>query len=148
MESSPAIEAAREFLAIVWDGEAPTDEALLASLDRLIVTYHCTPDAEPSDFEAEAPTTDWPALYKEVAARFPDYGYYPVSDPSGSPGDDQAAMTGDAIDDIADLTSDMRDVVWYADNLGLDDAHWSFRLHYFHWGRHARELSLYLFARL
>lgn len=57
-------------------------------------------------------------------------------------------MVGDAIDDLADLTLDMREVVWLADHVGVDDAHWSYRLHFFHWGRHARELSLYLHARL
>jgi hypothetical protein len=56
-------------------------------------------------------------------------------------------MMGDAIDDLADLTLDMREVVWLAEHVGLDDAHWSFRLHYFHWGRHARELALYLHSR-
>ena len=146
MDQSPSIAAARHFLAVVWDAEPPNDTELLAALDRLVAVYPETPDAMPTDTELDAPRSDGPRLYKEVAARFPDYGLYPVSDPTASPED--AAMMGDAIDDLADLTSDMRDVVWYADNLGPDDAHWSFRLHHFHWGRHARELSLYLFARL
>ena len=60
-------------------------------------------------------------------------GLCPVSDPIGSIED--AAMMGDAIDDLADLTLDMREVVWLADHMGLDDAHWSFRLQYSHWGR-------------
>jgi hypothetical protein len=38
-------------------------------------------------------------------------------------------------------------VVWRSANLGVDDAHWCYRLHYFHWGRHMRELALYLHAR-
>ncbi|HET6941361.1 MAG TPA: hypothetical protein VFH89_04275 [Sphingomicrobium sp.] len=56
-------------------------------------------------------------------------------------------MVGDAVDDLTDITQDMRAVVWFADNVGRDDAHWAFRLFFFHWGRHARELSLYLHAR-
>ena len=55
---------------------------------------------------------------------------------------------GDAINDLADLTLDMREVCWLAEHAGVDDAHWSFRLHFFHWGLHARELSFYLHARL
>lgn len=145
MDKSQTVEAARHFLSVVWDRDGSSDEALLAALDRLLAVYHDTPNAGPSETKVEAPRSDGPALYQEVAGRFPDYGLYPVSDPTASPED--AAMMGDAIDDIADLTLDMREVVWLADHVGADDAHWSFRLHYFHWGRHARELSLYLHAR-
>jgi len=147
MDKSPTIAAARHFLSVVWDGDTPSDEALLSALDRLVAAYHDTPDDGPSDTELEAPRSGGPPLYKKVANRFPDYGYYPVSDPSASPGDEDAAMTGDAIDDLMDLTLDMREVVWLADNVGANDAHWSFRLLFFHWGQHARELSLYLHAR-
>jgi hypothetical protein len=146
MEHSPAIQAARQFLALTWDGETPTDEALLAALDRLVEAYHHTPEVKPSNTDLEAPRAGGPALYQQVAARFPDYGLYPVSDPAASFED--AGMMGDAIDDLADLTLDMREVVWLAEHIGLGDGHWFFRLHYFHWGRHARELALYLHARL
>jgi len=147
MDKAPAIEAARHFISVAWDGDAPSDAALLSALDRLVAAYHDTPEVGPSETELEAPRSGGPSLYKEVAGRFPDYGYYPVSDPAGSPGDDPAAMTGDAIDDLMDLTLDMREVIWLADHVGADDAHWSFRLLFFHWGRHARALSLYLHAR-
>lgn len=145
MDRSPAIVAARHFLAVVWDETAPSDAALVAALDRLLVAYHDTPDAQPSDNEFAAPRQDGPSLHKELAGRFPDHGFYPVADPTASP--EEPAMVGDAIDDLADLTLDMREVVWLAENVGVDDAHWSFRLHYFHWGQHARELALYLHAR-
>lgn len=147
MDKSPAVEAARHFLSVVWDGDAPSDAALLAALDRLVAAYHKTPDVGPSDTELEAPRSRGPSFEKEVGGRFPDYGFYPVSDPAASPGDEKAAMTGDAIDDLVDLTLDMREVVWLAEHVGADDAHWSFRLLFFHWGRHARELALYLHGR-
>ncbi len=121
MEKSATVEAARQFLSVVWDGEPPTDEALLFALDRLVGAFHHTPDVGPSDTELEAPRAAGPALYKEVAGRFPDYGLYPVSDPTASIED--AAMMGDAIDDLADLTLDMREVAWLADHIGLHDAH-------------------------
>lgn len=145
MDQSHAVEAARRFLSVVWDDDIPSDEALLAALDRLVFAYHDTPEVEP-DTELEAPRSGGPALYKQVAARFANYGLYPVSDPAASIED--AEGMGDAIDDLMDLTLDMREVVWLADQAGQNDAHWSFRLHYFHWGRHARELSLYLHSRL
>lgn len=145
LDHSPAIEAARNFLTVAWEGPAPTDAALSAALDRLLTAYHAAPGAAPSDSDREAPGRDYPSLYKEVAARFPDYGLYPVADPMGQP--NEAVMMADAIDDLADLTSDMREVVWFVENLGTDDAYRAFRLHFPHWGRHARELSLYLHAR-
>jgi hypothetical protein len=146
MEHSPAIEAARHFLAVVWEGEPPTDEALLAALDRLLAAYHDTPDASPSDKDVEAPREDGTSLAKKVGARFPDFGFYPVAD-STKPLEG-AAMMGDAIDDLADLTLEMREVMWLAEHQGVEDAHWHFRLLFFDWGRHARELSLYLHARI
>lgn len=145
MDNSPAVDAARHFLSTVWESKTPSDEELLFALDRLVEAFHRTPDVEPSNTELEAPRSGGPALYKEVAERFPAYGLYSMSDPTASIED--AAMVGDAIDDLADLISDMREVVWWADHIGFDDAHWSFRLHYFNWGRHARELGLYLHAR-
>jgi hypothetical protein len=145
MDQSPTVAAARNFLSVVWEGEHPTDETLLEALDHLIEAYHHTPNAEPSHTDLEPPRSGGPELYQQVAARFPDYGHYPISDPTASIEDE--ATVGDAIDGLADLTLDMRDVVWRAEHLGSDDAHWQFRLLYFHWGRHARELALYLHAR-
>jgi hypothetical protein len=146
MRSSPAVDAARNFLSVIWSANRPTDGAVLATLDRLTAAYHDVPDTSPSDTELEAPRQDGASLYKEAAARFEDYGLYPIADPSASFG--EAAMTGDAVDDIADLTLDLREVVWFAEHVSVDDAHWAFRLHFPHWGRHARELALYLHARL
>jgi hypothetical protein len=145
MQPSPTVEAVRHFLNVVGNGDAPTDGALSEALDRLVAVYHETLDAPVSDTELEAPRQDGAALYREVENRFPDYGFYPVADPL-EPVDQEIGMA-DAIDDLADLTRDMCEVVWLADNVGPDDAHWSFRVQYLHWGEHARRLSFYLFAR-
>jgi len=145
MEHSSAIDAARGFLSTVWDGDPPDDAHLLAALDRLLASYHDTSETQPANTMLEPPREDWQLVSKEVGDRFPSYGYYPVADPTSAP--DSAAVTGDAIDDILDITLDMREVVWRAENLGIDDAVWYFRLNYFHWARHARELALYLHAR-
>lgn len=146
MQTSPTVEAARAFLKLVWNEPAPDDAGLAAVLDRLVAVYHDTPVANVTDADLEPPREDGTALYRDLAERFPDYGLYPLADPT-APLEDSATM-GDAIDDLADLTLQMREVVWLADHAGVDDAHWSFRLLFFHWGRHARELGLYLHARL
>lgn len=146
MNRSQAIAAAEHFLATVWGDKLPSDEALLSALDRLVAAYHETPHGDATDAEIDAPRQDGPSLYKQVAERFPAYGYYPVADPTKSL--DDALMTADAIDDLADLTLDMREVLWFAENVSIDDAHFAFRLHHFHWGQHARELAIFLCGRL
>lgn len=145
METSPSIAAAVHFIDVVWSGEAPTDVELLAALDRLLAAYAATPETGAADTDLEPPSLDKEALSEQVVSRFPAYGFYPAADPTASFG--EAELAGDAIDDLCDMTSDMREVVWRAENIGLDDAHWFFRLLYFHWGRHARYLALYLHAR-
>jgi hypothetical protein len=140
-----AAEIAQDFLSVVWDNKTPTIEVLSQSLDRLLARSHEIAFAECSDEDRDPPKIDGPALYQEVAARFPDLGMYPVADPLG-PIDDKKMMA-DAIDDIADITRDLREVIWREVHLGASDANWCFRLMFFHWGRHARELSLYLHAR-
>jgi hypothetical protein len=145
MKQPSAIEASRHFLSVVWDEQAPSDAVLAAALDRLLAAYHDAPVTNPSDSKSEAPRQLGAEIRNELADRFPDYGYYPVADPAGKL--DEPLMVGDAIDDLVDLTLDIRDVIWLADNVSAADAYWSFRLHFYHWGRHARELSLYLHAR-
>ncbi|MBB4149615.1 hypothetical protein ACFSUK_12370 [Sphingobium scionense] len=146
MKSSPIIATAQEFLATVWDGNPPSDDTLLKALDRLVAAYHETPRGDVTDAEIDAPRQDGASLYRQVAERFPHFGYYPVADPT-KPLED-ALMTADAIDDLADLTLDMREVIWFAEHVSIDDAHFAFRLHHFHWGQHARELSIFLCGRL
>jgi hypothetical protein len=145
METSPAIEAARHLLSVIWDGSTPTDEELAAALDRLAGAYHLAPPGVASALDVDPPEDDWTALHQQVAARFPTYGLYPVADTTAAM--DQALMMGDAADDLADITRDLRETIWRFDNLGVQDAHWSLQLLYFHWGRHMRGLALYLHDR-
>jgi hypothetical protein len=146
MKSSPTIATAQQFLATVWDGEPPCDEALLKALDRLVAAYHETPNGDVTDTEIDAPRQNGASLYRQVAERFPHFGHYPVADPTKTLED--ALMMGDAIDDLTDVTLDMREVIWFAEHVNIDDAHFAFRLHHSHWGQHARELSFFLCGRL
>jgi hypothetical protein len=145
VRSSQTIDAARRFLAVACEGQPPTDAALSEALDHLLSAYHATPDPDPSDSDKLPPDEGETDFYQQLGKRFPDYGYYPVAFPmEESPG---TLGTGDAIDDLGDIILDMRGVLWLADNVGVDDAHWYFRLHFFHWGTHARDLLRYLHGR-
>lgn len=56
-------------------------------------------------------------------------------------------MVGDAIDDLSDITLEMNEVIWLAENAGEAVAQQAYRSLYFHWGRHARDLAMLLHAR-
>ena len=130
---------------MVWDGPAPLDEELIFALDQLVFAYHQTPESAPADVKIDPPREDGAALYAATSQRFPHYGLYRIADPLAD--FDQELMVTDAIDDLADITLEMREVLWRYENNGVDDAHWLFRLQFFHWGLHARQLALYLYAR-
>ena len=141
-----AAEVARDFLAVVWDGAPPDDETLGRALDRLLAASHDVPDKSPGELELDPPPIDGAALYREAARRFPDYGRYPLVDPLAEI-EDATTMLADAIDDLVDITRDLREVIWCDAHLGPDDGAWQFRMLSSHWARHARWLSVYLHAR-
>lgn len=145
MYHSPAIEEARRFIEVVWDGSAPSDEALTAALDRLVAAYHSAPEELGPGTDQEPPRQAYEELWQQTATRFPDLGLYPVCDLSGPI--DQSIMMADAVDDLVDLTLDMREVIWLADHVGADEAHGFLRFMFFHWGEHARGLASFLHAR-
>ena len=145
MSGKSAVDVARAFLDVLWAETPPGDAALLQALDRLLADAHDVLPANAADIDDDPPKGDWQALYREIGTRFSDYGFYSAASPleHGEP----ALLTGDAIDDLADLTSDLREVVWRGERFGPGDAAWFFRLMHFHWGNHARELALFLHAR-
>ena len=145
MEDTPPIAAARSFLSLIEESGVPSSRDLLRALDGLAMAYHETPEGDPADDDETPPRKDYQERYACIGKRFPDYGYYAASDPSEPVS--EAAMTGDAIDDLADISADLEKVIWRFDNLGPDDAHWHFRfLFEIHWGMHLRQLALYLHA--
>jgi hypothetical protein len=145
MDDSPTIAAIRSFLALLAEGEPPSAEELAKALDHLALAYHQAPEGEPADDDRVAPEWDFKARYAALGQRYPQLGMYAVSDPSEVI--HKEAMCGDAIDDLADIERDLREVVWRFENIGAEDAHWHFKMLYrSHWGRHLRELALYLHA--
>jgi hypothetical protein len=52
---------------------------------------------------------------------------------------------GDAIEDIADIVGDLKEVLWCFKHTSENDALWNFHNYFkIHWGRHLRDLQLYL----
>lgn len=140
-----AADVARQFLSVVWDGKAPDIPTLALAIDRLLVRSHDIQAGDGTLGDGDAPPIDNTILYRSVAERFDYLGLYPIADPVGSIED--AIMMGDGVDDLADIMRDLREVIWWDENYGPDDAAFQFRLLFPHWGRHARELSLFLHAK-
>ena len=145
--NSQTLAVLRRFLTLVTEGQPPSLEELARALDELAMTVHDTPEGDPADSDAEPPEGDYKAMHAHLSARFPDFGFYPVVDPAGAPGEEEAVV-GDAIDDLADIIQDLEELCWRFDNLGPHDAYWHLHLLYrAHWGRHLRDLSSYLHAK-
>lgn len=118
---------------------------LIFALDRLAISSH--------KIEYKFDETDYPdnssfdlsAIRKKVDKRFPDLGSYNIAiDVCEKIGESEIA-TGDAIDDLTDITLDLLRVRWRFENTSNNDALWHFELSFrSHWGRHLRDLQLYL----
>jgi hypothetical protein len=145
MKAAPIIQTAWRMLDLILQDEPPTDAVLAGALDELALAYHEVPEGRAATGIEEPPRRDGAGLRAIISARFPDYRYYAIVDPLNLTPD--MVGIGDAIDDLVDIASDLAEAVWRFDHLGADDAHWFLRLLHFHWGRHLRELSLYLHAR-
>ena len=116
MKTSPVIDAARQLMSVLWEGQPPSDGEIAAALDQLMAAYRQMPSDAASDSDVEPPVRGGDELYQQVAERFPDYGLCPTVDPLAEV--DQPVMMGDAIDDIADITKDMREALWCFETLG------------------------------
>ena len=143
---SDALEISRRFIDLVLKDEHVSNALLVKALDELAFAYHFSPASEPSDDDIECPYDafdQYKDLYRRIGERFPELGYYAVADPSEVPA--KEPMIGDAIDDLADIVNDLQQVLWRAENVSASDARWYYRMLFeIHWGRHLRELSLYL----
>ena len=145
MTSLSSLAAVRTFVALATEGPPPTLDALIQALDGLAAAYHSTPDGQQADSDSEPPSHDYAACYDALLARFPEYGYYAATDPSEPISD---SLTGDAIDDLADIVGELSEALWREEALGADDAHWHLRWSFeMHWGHHLRSLGLYLHVK-
>lgn len=139
-----AIDAYQCLLADPPPTKADRLAALAECLDRLSMAYHQTPDVESKDDDRSLPEPiDYNEMRQLIAPQFPELGLY-ASIEAGPP-TNLNGLTGDAIDDLVDIASDLQEVAWRAEHVSLDDAAWHFRFGYLtHWGQHLVELRLHL----
>ncbi|MFT3989668.1 DUF5063 domain-containing protein [Aestuariivirga sp.] len=147
MGETQTISLIRDTLHLLLDGEPPSTEQLAEALDRLMAALHASPAGDVAETAAELPHQPYDERYFALKRRFPDFGLYAIADPSDL--SLATPMTGDAIDDLADISTNLEEVLWRAEHIGIEDALWHFRfLYQTHWGQHLRELALYLHAKI
>lgn len=138
-----AVKAAVETFILCIEGDFATPEARVAAaaraLDRLSLAYHEGSDVADAAGEGEPPERDYKATRERIAALFPELGYY-ASAPAGETLDAEVTV-GDAIDDLADIYSEVLDVAWCFASTSAEDAVRLFRFGFaHHWGRHLADV--------
>lgn len=119
---------------------------LVVALDRLVAAVHEVRFEFDGAEYPEAPRFAYPSARALVSSRFPDFGPYSV--PASMRPENTEVMLGDAVDDLADLIIELRDVEWRFEHTSDADALWQlengFRAH---WAAHVRWLQVFLLER-
>jgi hypothetical protein len=145
-EIRTAIDAFIDLLQNGSNNEQANIRALELSLDRLALAYHFAGGAF-EDHDSEAPSQDYDRLRQLAITRFPIFGYYNEPDNVTEKIGEAELLIGDALDDIADITAELYQVLWYWQNESSRVALWQFCFGYEHiWGAHLRGLQTYLYA--
>jgi hypothetical protein len=141
--------AVLEFLALIEQGKATPEANLLAlelSLDRLALAHNFVEFEYDEHEYPDAPRESYDQLRLLATQRFPDFGYYNEAEDLSDRIAESSIIVGDAIDDIADLARDLREVLWCWEHTSTEDALWHFQFGYeSHWGAHLRRLQLYVY---
>lgn len=139
----------QEFFEAI-EGELPAQERIARlelALDRLAVAVHFADYTFDEGDYPDAVTRDYADVREVVTRNFPNLGFYNNAlDISDKLAETSLAM-GDSIDDICDIAGDLEEVRWCWENTSVDDALWHFEQSFnSHWGKHLRDLQLYLHA--
>jgi hypothetical protein len=96
--------------------------------------------------ELEPPKADYRQIYKSVGRRYATLGYYWIAlHPIMKDGNEGELAVGDAIDDLADILTALREVQWFAKHTDRINALAAMRFRYeSHLWMHVHSLRQYL----
>ena len=130
------------------EGDIPSDERLASlclALDRLAVAVHFAGNVFDDRPFRDARVREYSVVRDIVSPNFPELGYYNVVLDIADKIAETGLAVGDGIDDVCDIARDLEEVLWRWQNTSIDDALWYFKESYgWHWGKHLRDLQLYL----
>ncbi len=137
-----------EFISFIFKKDEINDiDELIVQLDKLAVSLARVEYQFDEKDYPDSPRMEHDEIRKQVEKRFPSLGYYNTVFEVLEVGESVSPITGDAIDDISDITQDLMEVSWCFQNTSENDALWHLENSYStHWGRHLRNLQLYLYA--
>ena len=143
-------ETIQKYLSIL-DSDISEEEAienLIAALDELAFLSH-TVAYKPDDKDyPDPPERDHSKTLNEVRKRFSTLGFYNLASEISDRISECDGHVGDAIRYIAEIADDLSEILWYLNNTSNDHAFFYFKFDFAtHWGRHLRELQLYLHDR-
>lgn len=127
----------------------PQNDTGLEELRRSLAKLYAYCVTIDYDFEDEtsypdSPDVDYNAIRQTVAVNFPDFGYYYALS-TFNPYEEPELHMGDAIDDLADIISDLLETKWRFDNNGENDALWFLELNFIsHFEQHIIDLLHYI----
>jgi len=150
MTRQDILQAVRDFLAVLDEQVLVEDRerALRVALDRLALAYHFTEALTDDATSPDAPDVDGVKLRKRVESCFPELGYYNEALHITRHLGESALGIGDAIDDLVDIATELRQVLHHWENTSEAAALWHFRFGFeVHWGLHLRGLQRYLHER-
>ncbi|WP_395373434.1 DUF5063 domain-containing protein [Marinicella sp. W31] len=136
-----------EFLDFVLNENNPIEDLgeLITALDKLAYSVrYVNYEFDNTDYP-DTPEKNYRLIREKVEKRFPTLGFYNTSEDVSENVGTSTIVVGDGIDDICDIVGDLKDVLWCFENTSINNALWHFQFGYrSHWGRHLRELQLYL----
>lgn len=137
------------YIDLIEGGSGTPDELearLVRVLDRLAAAIHTTPPGEVIS-DIDAPRIDYKEARALVIHRFPNFGYYHPArllEHEGGTG----TLVGDAIDDLADIYTDLKAAAWTWDEVSAEDGRWELHFGFEgHWGWHLRDVQSYFQVR-
>jgi hypothetical protein len=112
MDVRAAIENYLAVLATRDDDGADKIDELIVSLDDLARVSHQVKFTFDKRDYSDPPPRDYKALRDDLTKLFPTLGYYNIALDISDKIDKSTLSVGDAIDDIADIASDLNKVIW------------------------------------
>lgn len=118
---------------------------LFKQLSALMIAALELEDGEPSLGDYEAPLQDIHEIRDLVSYNFPHFGYYNVPESLKENIGDSALLTGDAVDDLADIIKELGEVLWLCAGASPEYAQWHFKFNFrTHWASHLSGLIYYV----
>lgn len=147
--TDPTRQTLQSYIDLIEHGSgtpAELEARLARVLDRLAAAIHAAPPGGVSS-DRDAPRIAYEQARALVTQRFPDFGNYFVARLMEKDGG-EGPLVGDAIDDLADIYTDLQDAAWTWDHVGSEDGLWELHNGFVtHWQWHLRDVQSYLQIR-